>query len=181
MGKGSTQHQHLVQTEVPPRLLEEWLKLWADYNSIGGVLRVELRPVTAGSELLELRILNGANEKVANVVFSDIQDRHGHRILLVQDQNTFAPALRHKRLMTLMHVFLIHRYKVGSVQYVTPTEDNQYQTQKMMAQGIFSAVKTEVGQFIVATVNATRIAELLTTERTELGRLISKTRTPVQA
>ena len=25
MGKGSTQHQHLVQTEVPPKLLEEWL------------------------------------------------------------------------------------------------------------------------------------------------------------
>ena len=25
MGKGSTQHQHLVQTEVPTRLLEEWL------------------------------------------------------------------------------------------------------------------------------------------------------------
>ena len=25
MGKGSTQFQHLVQTEVPPRLLEEWL------------------------------------------------------------------------------------------------------------------------------------------------------------
>ena len=28
MGKGSTQVQHLVQTEVPPRLLEEWLELW---------------------------------------------------------------------------------------------------------------------------------------------------------
>src|SRR4029450_8108707 len=25
MGKGSTQHQHLVQTEVPKKLLEEWL------------------------------------------------------------------------------------------------------------------------------------------------------------
>ncbi|MGI9623050.1 MAG: isocitrate lyase/phosphoenolpyruvate mutase family protein, partial [Acidimicrobiales bacterium] len=29
MGKGSTQFQHLVQTEVPPRLLEDWLKEWA--------------------------------------------------------------------------------------------------------------------------------------------------------
>ncbi len=25
MGKGSTQHQHLIQTEVPKKLLEEWL------------------------------------------------------------------------------------------------------------------------------------------------------------
>ncbi len=29
MGKGSTQVQHLVQTEVPVRLLDEWLELWA--------------------------------------------------------------------------------------------------------------------------------------------------------
>ena len=29
MGKGSTQHQHLVQTEVPTRLLEGWLAAWA--------------------------------------------------------------------------------------------------------------------------------------------------------
>ena len=28
MGKGSTQHQHLVQTEVPTKLLEEWLAVW---------------------------------------------------------------------------------------------------------------------------------------------------------
>ena len=27
MGKGSTQHQHLVQTEVPKKLLEEWLAM----------------------------------------------------------------------------------------------------------------------------------------------------------
>src|SRR5262250_3055742 len=28
MGKGSTQFQHLVQTEVPTKLLEEWLTEW---------------------------------------------------------------------------------------------------------------------------------------------------------
>ena len=27
--------------------------------------------------------------------------------------------------MTLMHLFLIHRYKAGAVHYLTPTEDNQ--------------------------------------------------------
>src|SRR3989442_15642796 len=31
MGKGSTQHQHLVQTEVPRKLLEEWLRGWAKH------------------------------------------------------------------------------------------------------------------------------------------------------
>src|SRR5450631_933929 len=28
MGKGSTQHQHLVQTEVPKKVLEDWLATW---------------------------------------------------------------------------------------------------------------------------------------------------------
>ena len=31
MGKGSTQFQHLVQTEVPTRLLEEWLAEWSKH------------------------------------------------------------------------------------------------------------------------------------------------------
>ena len=31
MGKGSTQHQHLVQTEVPKKLLEEWLAMWSEH------------------------------------------------------------------------------------------------------------------------------------------------------
>jgi isocitrate lyase len=36
MGKGSTQHQHLVQTEVPAKLLEEWLALWLKHHQIPG-------------------------------------------------------------------------------------------------------------------------------------------------
>jgi isocitrate/methylisocitrate lyase len=174
MGVGSTQHQHLVQTEVPTRLLDEWLKIWSEKNPLRGALRVELRPMTAGSDLLELRILNTAKEKVANVVFADIHDRRGHMILSVRDQNTFDPLLRNRRLMTLAHLFLIHRYKAGSVHYVTPTEDNQRQTQKLKELGIFSEVHTEVGQIIVATVNARRIGELLAADRTDLRALIQK-------
>ena len=94
-------------------------------------MQVELRPHTAGSELLELAHPRRAGEKLANVVFATIQDRRGRNILSVRDQNTFDPALRQKRLMTLIHLFLIHRYKAVSVHYVSPTEDNQYQTRKM--------------------------------------------------
>jgi isocitrate lyase len=174
MGHGSTQHQHLVQTEVPPRLLDEWLKLWSEANAVPGALRAELRPMTAGSDLLELRILNGAKEKVANIVFADIHDRRGHKILSVRDQNTFEPSMRNKRLMTLAHLFLIHRYKAASVHYVTPTEDNLRQAERMKAIAIFSDVHTEIGQIIVAAVNASRIAELLTADRVALRGLIQK-------
>ena len=174
MGKGSTQFQHLVQTEVPPKLLEEWLKPWAEHNEIPGPLRVELRPHTAGSELLELSVLNQGKDKLANVIFSNIQDRRGRNILSVRDQNTFELSMRKKRLMTLIHLFLIHRYKVSSVHYVSPTDDNQYQTQKMKSHRLFADVNHEVGQIIVAGVNATRIAELLNPDGVALQKLITK-------
>jgi isocitrate lyase len=44
----------------------------------------------------------------------------------------------------------------------------------MKAQGIFTTVNTEVGQIIVASVNASRITELLNPDRAALSRLISK-------
>ena len=55
--------------------------------------------------------------------------------------------------MTLVQLFLIHRYRAGSVHYVTPTEDNLAQTQRMKDLGIFTVVRTEIGQIIVADVD----------------------------
>ncbi|MFZ0043917.1 MAG: isocitrate lyase, partial [Solirubrobacteraceae bacterium] len=112
MGEGSTQHQHLVQTEVPRKLLQEWLAMWSEHYQLGEKLRVQLRPQRAGSELLELVIFregSDAEEKLANVIFAPFQDRHGSRILTVRDQNTYAEQLRQKRLMTLIHLWLVHR------------------------------------------------------------------------
>ena len=174
MGKGSTQHQHLIQTEVPKKLLEEWLAIWKQHYEMPGALRVQLRPHSAGSELLELGIYNQADEKLANVIFAPIHDRRGRSILSVRDQNTFAESLRKKRLMTLVHLFLVHRFKADSVHYVTPTEDNQYQVAKMRSHGIFREVNTEVGQIIVADVNNQQISKLLAPDREALGRLIRK-------
>ena len=176
MGKGSTQHQHLIQTEVPKKLLEEWLAMWAHHYEIPLGLRVQMRPHRAGSELLELGIYDQVEEKLANVIFAPIHDRRGRSILSVRDQNTFADALRKKRLMTLVHLFLVHRFKAESVHYVTPTEDNQYQVAKMRSHGIFSEVNTEVGQIIVADVDHQRTTELLAPDQEALGRLIRKER-----
>jgi isocitrate lyase len=174
MGVGSTQHQHLIQTEVPKKLLEEWLAQWGAHNHVPDKLRVALKPQLAGSDLLELSVLDGGEAKVANVVFASIQDRRGRNILSVRDQNTYAEGLRKKRLMTLIHLYLVHRYKIDAVHYVSPTDDNQYQAAKMKGQGIYSAVNTEVGQIIVADVNPPRIAELLAADKVALGKLIRK-------
>jgi isocitrate lyase len=174
MGKGSTQHQHLAQTEVPKKLLEEWLALWSENYKLGEKLRVTLRPRRAGSDVLELGIYGNGDEQLANVVVDPIKDRHGRSILQVRDQNTFAEKLRQKRLMTLIHLWLVHRFKADAVYYVTPTEDNLYQTEKMKSHGIFSEVYQEVGEIIVAEVNKPRIAELLTPDRVALRKLITK-------
>ena len=60
MGKGSTQHQHLVQTEFPPKVLEEWLQIWAEHNNLPPTFRPQLRPLGSrvglpGVEHLERR------------------------------------------------------------------------------------------------------------------------------
>ena len=177
MGKGSTQHQHLVQTEVPKKLLEEWLALWSEHNQLGEQLRVQFRPLRPGGEVLELGIYgkrDDGEEKLANVLVDPIKDRNGRSILTVRDQNTFAEQLRQKRLMTLIHLWLIHRFKADAVYYVTPTEDNVYQTQKMKSHGIFRDVHQDVGEIVVADVDHERIEELLAPEREALGRLIRK-------
>jgi isocitrate lyase len=124
---------------------------------------------------LELSVLDEASkEKLATIIFANVQDRRGRNILSVRDENTLPP-LRKKRLMTLMQLFLIHRYGSSSVHYVSPTEDNELQTQKMKSIGIFSDVHTEVGQIIVAQVNRERVAELLKPDRALLLELIRKT------
>ena len=176
MGKGSTQHQHLVQTEVPTKLLEEWLAMWTKRHALPHTMRVVLRPHTAGSELLELGIIKsdgkGGGERVASVIFALIVDRRGRHILTVRDQNTFDTALRKKRLMTLIHLFLIHRYKASSVHYVSPTDDNRYQAQKMKTHGLYGDVHDEVGDIIVAEVNPENVKALLAPDHALLDDLI---------
>ena len=174
MGKGSTQHQHLVQTEVPPKVLEDWLKIWAEHNKLSPKFRPQLRPVAAGSDFLELSIWNDSKDKVGNVIFADVHDRHGNKLLSIRDMNTFDPTLQKKRLMTLAHLFLLHRYKAGLVHYLSPTEDNQHQAQKMKRLGIFSNVNTEADLIIVATIDPKRISDLLNPDQVVLKKLIMK-------
>ncbi len=181
MGKGSTQHQHLVATEVPPKVLEDWLQIWAEHNALPAGWKAKLRPVAAGSDFIELSIANAAKEKVGNVIFADVHDRRGHKLLSIRDMNTFDNSLRKKRLMTLAHLFLIHRYKTTMVHYLSPTEDNEHQALKLQRLGIFGEVNTEAGLIIVAAVNPARISELLNPDKAALRRLIYKQDQPVAA
>ena len=173
MGAGSTQSQHLIQTEVPPRLLTGWLATWANHHAIQGPLRASLRPLSSGSELLELCAIGPSGEKLANVILATIQDRRGRVILSIRDQNTFDESLRRKRLMTLLQLFLIHRYKARAIHYLTPTEDNHRQCQSLQRLGIFDRTHDEVGEIIVADVNPVTIAALVQPSSAALETLIA--------
>ena len=173
MGKGSTQVQHLAQIEVPPKLLEDWLVIWAEHYKVEGELKVQLRPHTSGSDLLAINILQDG-EKMADVVFAPIQDRRDNDLLSIRDQNTAVP-FRQKRLMTLIHLFLIHRYKSVGIHYVSPTDDNEKQSNRMKALRIYSEVRIEIGHIIVADVNTQTVKEILNPDQVQLRALIAKT------
>jgi isocitrate lyase len=171
---GSTQFQHLVQTEVPVKVLDEWLTSWREYYGVDGPLKVSLRPHRAGSELLELSLLDPSGEKMANIIFATIHDRRGRSILSVRDQNTFDDSLRRKRLMTLLHLFLIHRYKAKSIHYLTPTEDNHRQSESLERLGIFRGLSDEVGEIIVADIDPDVVKALVGPSSEARERLIAK-------
>ncbi len=174
MGAGSTQHQHLVQTEVPAKLLEGWLTRWCQHYGLPSGMRVKVRPYRSGSELLELTIGRDGEKEKAHLVFGLIVDRKGRRIMSVREMSTIDESFRKKRLMTLIHLFLVHRYKIDSVHYLSPTEDNLYQTEKMKTHGVYSEVNNEIGEIIVCDINRRRIEELLAPEGTALQKLIEK-------
>jgi isocitrate lyase len=173
MGEGSTQKQHLVQTEVPTKVLAGWLGEWAKVHGIDKELRVQLRPHTAGTDTLELSVLDGDGEKLANIVFAQLQDRRGNTVLSVRDQNTFDESLRRKRLATLMHLFLIKRYEASAIHYLTPTDDNHRQSESLRKRGIFSSTTDEVGEIIVAEINDDFVEKLVAADSPERAALIA--------
>ncbi len=158
MGKGSTQFQHLVNTELPIKVVKEWVQSWAEINEVQGEFKVKLRPQNPGSNVLELLVLKDENV-ISNVIFSSLMDRNKQTILSIRDQNTLEPKYRKKRLMTLLHIFLLNRFKSNVVHYLTPTEDNVKQCEGMTRRGIYKNVHEEIGQLIVAEVDTKSVTK----------------------
>ena len=152
MGKGSTQFQHLKQTELPKALLAEWIDTWKKIHDIRENIQVSLKPHLPGSSVMELALLS-EHGKLANIVFTIMTDRNKLNLLSVRDQNTFHSSLRRKRLMTILHLFLIKRYATFSIHYLTPTVDNSRQCEGMKRMKIYDDFSEEVGHIIVADVN----------------------------
>jgi isocitrate lyase len=160
MGGKSTEMQHRKAVEVPTSVLERWLRIWAQHWSEQGLLdkgelSVELKERWAGSEHMMLNVFDEAHDKIAEITFRVDRDRDGRKYLAVKDQNT-VKKYRSRRLMTLMHFFLLHRYKIDLVYYVAPTHDNRMSVQRMMYNGIFRQARTDDPNIIAIEVDTAR-------------------------
>jgi len=177
MGGKSTEAQHRKAIEVPTSELERWLGMWARHWSDQGLydkghLSVELKERWAGSEEMMLNVFDEASDKIAEITFRVDKDREGRKFLAIKDQNT-VKRFRFKRLMTLMHFFLLHRYKTDLVHYVTPTNDNRISVQHMMDYGVFREARTDDPNVIAIEVNTSRAQRIFTSDRS-LKRFIAR-------
>jgi len=160
MGGKSTETQHRKVVEVPTSELERWLRMWSDYWSKQGLynqgeMSVELKERWAGSEEMMLNVFDEARDKIAEITFRVDKDREGRKLLAIKDQNT-VKKYRNRRLMTLMHFFLLHRYKTGVVHYVTPTQDNRVSVRRMIQNGTFRQARTDDPNIIAIEVDTPR-------------------------
>jgi hypothetical protein len=74
--------------------------------------------------------------------------------------------------MMLNCLLLVHRHKILAVRYVSPTDDNRYQAQKMKTDSLFADIRGEVGHIVVAHVNTEGVKALLIRDRNRLNALI---------
>lgn len=174
MGKGSTQFQHLVQTEPPLTLLENWLAQWAEVYAFTNTIAVHLRPWRPGSDILELEINDSEKNRVADVIFKVMRDREDKVFLFVRNQIIHDVNLRRKRFMTFVLLFLIHRFQADIIEFMTPNDDNRQQTKGMQRLGLFEDVIEEIGDIIVAHINKKMVTSLTSHEGSGITSLLTK-------
>jgi len=176
MGGKSTEAQHRKSVEVPTSVLERWLRMWTEHWSKqglykGGELSVEVKERWAGSEEMMLNVFDEARDKIAEIIYRVDKDRAGRKFLAVKDQNT-VKKYRARRLMTLMHFFLLHRYKTDLVHYVTPTDDNRLSVSRMIQNGVFREARTDDPNIIAIGVDTARAQKIFANDES-LRRFIT--------
>ena len=155
MGKGSTQHQHLVQTEVPTKLLEEWLALWT--RALRARREAARRAAPAHAP---------ARSCSSSGIYGDGDEKAGQRHLRPdpgppRPQHPLGARPEHLRRAPAQEAADDADAPVpdpplqGRARSTTsrPPRTTSYQTEKMKRHGIFSDVYQEVGEIIVADVN----------------------------
>ena len=118
-----------------------------------------------------LNVFDEARDKIAEIIYRVDKDRAGRKFLAVKDQNT-VKKYRARRLMTLMHFFLLHRYKTDLVHYVTPTDDNRLSVSRMIQNGVFREARTDDPNIIAIGVDTARAQKIFANDES-LRRFIT--------
>jgi len=124
-----------------------------------GGLSVEVKERWAGAEEMMLNVFDEARDKIAEIMFRVDKDRASRKFLAVKDQNTLKK-YRSRRLMSLMHFFLLHRYKTDLVHYLTPTDDNRLSVRRMIHNGVFREARTDDPNVIAIEVDTARAQKI---------------------
>ena len=119
-----------------------------------------------------LNIFDQAHDKIADIIFRVDKDREGRKFLAVKDQNT-VKRNRNRRIMSLVHFFLLHRYKTDLVHYVAPSSDNRLSVQRMIHNGVFRSARTDDPSIIAIEVN-TEQAQKIFANDDSIKRFIAK-------
>lgn len=177
MGGKSTEVQHRKAIEVPTSVLERWLRIWIQHLSDQGLykegeLSVEVKERWAGSEEMMLNVFDEARDKIAEITYRVDKDREGRKFLAVKDQNTIKK-YRSRRLMTIMHFFLLYRYKTDMVHYVTPTNDNRLSVHRMIQNGVFKEARTDDPNIIAIEVHTARAQKIFANDES-IKRFIAR-------
>jgi isocitrate lyase len=165
-------------------VLERWLRIWAHHWSEQGLydkgdLSVELKERWAGSEEMMLNVFDEARDKIAEITFRVDKDRAGRKFLAVKDQNTIKK-YRSRRLMSLMHFFLLHRYKTDLVHYLTPTDDNRLSVRRMIQNGVFREARTDDPNLIAIEVDTARAQKIFASDES-IKRFIARQFRPLES
>jgi isocitrate lyase len=150
-----------------------WTQHWSRQGLYtGGELSVELKERWAGSEEMMLNTFDEARDKIAEIIFRVDKDREGRKFLAVKDQNT-VKRYRSRRLMSLMHFFLLYRYKTDLIHYVRPTNDNRLSVRRMIHNGVFREARTDDENIIAIEVDTVRAQRIFASDES-LRRFVAQ-------
>jgi isocitrate lyase len=162
MGKGSTQHQHLKETELSPQTLDRWIKECGVVPEV----RSTLRPLRGGSEYLELLVSGRANHAHLRIVFVSLADRNGGSWLSITQQETSAATKTTRSVLVgLSWLFLIQRFKATAFQCLAPAADDFALATDIQTLGLFGDSLRSTSDLLAARLVPDRVTELMKQEQ----------------
>jgi isocitrate lyase len=168
MGARSTHHQHLVETEITPRLLATWLDAAGASGQAPEGLGVQLRPQEPGSDRRRL-VLGGPGAPVLVIGYVPLAS-DGEASVAVGSV-TSAPVRAAAELAALGMLFIVHRERAERLLLTGTAAGDLVGVQRLSRLGAVTKVQTADG-VTVASVDPDCVRALVTLAPGELVRLV---------